>query len=216
MSAAADRLRQRREAQSELGKLFGSDNAYIVHYACESFFNRRDGTSPRITSIAVSDLQNGQAESFSIHLHAEHQNIKLEEIVSRYDSLERAMLDEFYAFMEKREKARWIVWNMRDVNYGFPAIAQRYRALGGKPVIVSGAALFDLAEALQDIYGPGFVEHPHLTSVMKLNKITDRSYMAGKMKLTPSIIKTMLHSTSQPYEKYMLSGKSLVENATGN
>lgn len=141
--------------------------------------NIKDGTSPRITSIAVCDLQNGQAKSFSIHLHAERQNIKLEDIVGRYDSLERAMLDEFYAFLRQNAKARWIVWNMCDVNYGFPAIAQRYRALGGEPIMISGSDLFDLAEALQDIYGPTYVEHPHLTNAMKLNKITDRSYMSG-------------------------------------
>jgi len=40
--------------------------AWVIHYSCESFYDRPNGASPRITSIAVRKLDSGQTLSFSI------------------------------------------------------------------------------------------------------------------------------------------------------
>lgn len=44
---------------------------YVIHYSCESFYDIKDGRSPRITSIAIRQLSSGQTTSFSIHKIAE-------------------------------------------------------------------------------------------------------------------------------------------------
>ena len=68
MSRASERLRLRREAKKQLAKISDNrNNVVVIHYSCESFYDRPDGTSPRITSIAVRNLATGQTESFSIH-----------------------------------------------------------------------------------------------------------------------------------------------------
>jgi hypothetical protein len=60
-------------------------------------------------------------------------NIKIyttfDEIESHYDSLEKKMLDEFFNFAKEHKDYTWINWNMRDINYGFEAIENRYLVL---------------------------------------------------------------------------------------
>jgi hypothetical protein len=111
-------------------------NTWIIHYSCESFYDRPEGRSPRITSIAVRKLDTGQTLSFSIHQMAEERHIPFAEIELHYDGLERGMLDRFYAHIGAHRGMKYVHWNMRDINYGFPAIEHRYRVLGGEPVIV--------------------------------------------------------------------------------
>ena len=55
---------------------------------------------------------------------------------------------------------KYMHWNMRDINYGFPAIEHRYRVLGGNPVIIDDDKKLDLARLLIDIYGVGYAGHP--------------------------------------------------------
>jgi hypothetical protein len=46
-------------------------NCLIVHYACQSLYDDKEGLSPRISNIVVRDLENEQTFSFAIHLVAE-------------------------------------------------------------------------------------------------------------------------------------------------
>ncbi len=52
-----------------------AENASVIHYSCESLYDRPHGASPRITSIAVRNLKTGQALSFSIHQMAERERV---------------------------------------------------------------------------------------------------------------------------------------------
>ena len=70
------------------------DFVVVIHYSCESFYDRPNGTSPRITSIAVRNLASGQTTSFSIHQVAERRKM-LNNIEEHYDNLEKEMLDDF-------------------------------------------------------------------------------------------------------------------------
>src|SRR5688500_17109181 len=71
----------------------------VIHYSCESFYDRPRGDSPRITSIAVRRLQSGQTHSFSIHKIAELHHAELAALEANYDAFEREMLNEFFAFV---------------------------------------------------------------------------------------------------------------------
>lgn len=156
------------------------DTSLVIHYSCESFYGKTDGKTPRITSIAVRNLRSGQTESFSIHQVAEERHIPFADIDASYDALERQMLDRFFEFVRVRPHCNWIHWNMRDVNYGFAALEHRYRVLGGMPVQIAEDRKFDLARALVDIYGIGYISHPRFESLIKKNKITDRDFLNGE------------------------------------
>jgi hypothetical protein len=137
---------------------------WIIHYSCESFYDRPNGQSPRITSIAVRNVRSGQTRSFSIHQVAEQQGVPFDEIDKRYDALELKMLNAFYSHVSSFQGTKYIHWNMRDINYGFAAIEHRHRVLGGQPVVIEDDRKIDLARLLIDIYGVGYAAHPRLTA----------------------------------------------------
>ena len=49
---ANERRRKRKEAQEDLGRVLKDRRSImVIHYSCESFYDRPDGASPRITSL---------------------------------------------------------------------------------------------------------------------------------------------------------------------
>lgn len=175
------RLRRRREAIGTLERLSDNlDNVVAVHYSCESFYDRPQGNSPRITSIAVRNLGSAQTASFSIHQVAEREGVQFAEIANNYDRLEHTMLEEWFEYVKRHVKMRWLHWNMRDINYGFPAIAHRYRVLGGEPVEIEESRLFDFARLLIAIFGPEYAGHPRLESLCRQNEISFQAFLSGK------------------------------------
>src|SRR5690606_20010073 len=107
-----------------------------------------------------------------IHQVAERNKVSVNDIEHQYDRLERQMLDEFYKYVERRDAYDWLHWNMRDINYGFQAIAHRYSVLGGQSIQIPDSKLHDLSRLLFAIYGPGYANHPRLTSVIDMNHMT--------------------------------------------
>lgn len=173
--------RKQKTSRSVIYRLFeDASNVWVTHYSCESFYDRTDGRSPRITSIAVRKLDSGQTVSFSIHQIAELDGIDLSGITEHYDALERKMLDEFFAHVGSHRGMKYLHWNMRDINYGFAAIEHRYRVLGGEPpFIIPDENKFDLARLLIDVYGVGYTGHPRLTTLLEKNKIQPRDFLNG-------------------------------------
>ncbi|MED3832375.1 hypothetical protein [Peribacillus frigoritolerans] len=90
------------------------------------------------------------------------------------------MLKEFFQFVKKHKSYNWIHWNMRDLNYGFEAIENRYRVLEGRPELIEDDKKYDLARLLIDIYGNGYVGHPRLEKLIEKNKISTRDFIDGQ------------------------------------
>lgn len=181
MGEAWNKVQKRRQAKIELSKLMSkSDQVIVIHYSCESFYDRPDGSSPRITSIAVRNLDSGQTTSFSIHQVAERKGYSAYVLEQYYNQLEKLMLDEFYEYVRRHSSHIWLHWNMRDINYGFPAIAHRYKVLQGNPEEVNESKLVDLSRLSIAIYGVGYIQHPRLKSLVEKNRITHRDFLDGK------------------------------------
>lgn len=171
---------RRRRAMEELDLIARKiDAALVIHYSCESFYDRPEGRTPRITSIAVRNLDSGQTVSFSIHKVAEQAGVAANDIGEQYDELEREMLKEFFEYAERKDGYLWLHWNMRDINYGFPAIEHRYRVLGGKPFVVEDTKKVDVARLLVGKFGTGYIGHPRLKQLVEKNHITDRDMLDG-------------------------------------
>ena len=158
MGQAARTIQRRKEARKKLDELMSHpEHVVVIHYSCESFYDRPDGCSPRITSIAVANLESAQANSFSIHQIAERQGYSLDRIEEYYDQLEKLMLDEFYEYVHTHADYKWLHWNMRNIHYGFQAIAHRYKVLQGQPVEIYETNLYDLSRMLHAIYGGRYI-----------------------------------------------------------
>lgn len=181
MADARKRHVVRSRALRKLEELFQAPGiCCAIHYSCESFYDNPEGSSRRITSIAIKNLGSGITDSFSIHKAAEIEGVPPEDIEASYDSLERLMLDDFYTYLRATPNFNWLHWNMRDSNYGFPAIAHRYKVLRGAPESIQSSHLFDLAALLQDIYGPNYIEHPRLEELAKHNDVTMLGFLTGE------------------------------------
>jgi hypothetical protein len=180
MGKQRDLYRKWRRAQQQLEEVFQTpDHTLVIHYSCESFYDRDNPQSPRVTSIAVRNLDSGQTRSFSIHLVAERRGL-LESIEAHYDQLEREMLEEFFEAARTNQHCKWLHWNMRDANYGFEALENRLRALGGTPFHIEERSRVDLSRVLVSMYGVGYISHPRLESLVAENKITTRDLLSGK------------------------------------
>jgi hypothetical protein len=167
-------------ARAKLDSVFtDAANTWVIHYSCASFYDRPNGASPRITSIAVRRLDSGQTLSFSIHQVAEERGVPFDQIEAHYDELERQMLDGFYQHVGSHRGMRYLHWNMRDINYGFAALEHRHRVLKGTPVIVEDDRKIDLARLLIDIYGVGYIGHPRLETLLAKNSIKPRDFLTG-------------------------------------
>ena len=181
MGRVRQRIKRRKRALRRLEEVYDkAEYSLVVHYSCEHFYERPNGESARITSIAVRNLDSGQTESFSIHKIAEQENVPSEKITEKYDELEKAMLKEFYGFVEAHQGYHWVHWNMRDINYGFPAIEHRCKVLCVKPIEIKEYCKFDLARALVSIYGCRYAPHQRLANLLKMNKIKNGSFLTGE------------------------------------
>jgi hypothetical protein len=181
VSELSRRYSERQSAKAEILRLMARpDQVIVVHYSCENFYeDKQDGRSPRITSIAVRHFQSGQTFSYSIQLIAEKKGVSIKDIAAEYDALERIMLLDYFEFVKEHKKHHWVHWNMRDVNYGFPAIEHRCRVLGGLPEIIPDEHKHDLARLLVAMYGRSYVGHPRLKNLVDLNHITAVGMLEG-------------------------------------
>jgi hypothetical protein len=181
MGQAWKKVQKRKQAKTKLTELISkSDQVIIIHYSCESFYDRPDGSSPRITSIAVRNLESSQTTSFSIHQVAERKGYSANALEEHYNKLEKLMLEEFYDYVRRHSSHIWLHWNMRDINYGFPAIAHRFKVLDGEPIDVNESKLVDLSRLLLAIYGANYIQHPRLKNLVEKNSISHRDFLDGK------------------------------------
>ena len=176
--------KRQKAAREMLDKIFAdASNVRVIHYSCESFYDRPEGRSPRITSIALKRLNDGQTYSFSIHKIAETKGVPFEDIEKQYDNLEKQMLHQFYDHLKNFQQMRYLHWNMRDSNYGFQAIEHRFRVLGGIDsdlYVVDDKNKTDLAHLIIDVYGPAYIGHPRLPKLLDKNRISRRDFMTGE------------------------------------
>jgi hypothetical protein len=127
----------------------------------------------------VRDLESGQTTSLSIHQVAERKGYSANVLEQHYNELEKLMLDEFYDYVRIHSSHFWLHWNMRDINYGFPAIAHRYKVLQGNPKEITESKLVDLSRLLISIYGDNYIPHTRLTNLIDKNSISNKDFLVG-------------------------------------
>lgn len=157
MFFTSKRLTERKDGFDQLNEILKDKNkSLIIHYSCESFVTSH-GRTPRVTSICIRYLGTAQTKSFSIHLQAQFESKDFNNLNDAdYDELEKKMLDEFYDFAKRHKDFKWVHWNMRDSNYGFDAIANRYRILGGEAFEIDQDRKYDYPRILGKIYTYGY------------------------------------------------------------
>lgn len=155
----------------------------IVHYSCESFITSH-GNTPRITSICLKRLVSGQVKAFSIHLQAQFNGLNFNNLTNtQYDQLELEMLNEFSDFVTTHAQHKWVHWNMRDSNYGFEALNNRIRILGGNQFVIDDSLMYDLPQILGKLFTFGFEKNQpsgRFLNLAERNRISTKSALTGE------------------------------------
>lgn len=173
------RITDRTKALKILKEIDEKKNIYsVIHYSSESFVDLA-GKSPRITSIAIQNLESGQAELFAIYKTAEIMKIKEENILENYSKIEKNMLSDFFGFVETNNSRMWLHWNMRDSIYGFQALEHRFQVLKGKPFKLPNTQKLSIADLFKDLYGPNYIENPKMTKLMDKNFLKPLNFLSG-------------------------------------
>lgn len=175
MSRITDRLK----GLETLKKIDNNKSKYLViHYSSESFFGL-GGKSPRITSIAVENLEFGQTELFAIYKSAEEMGKSFDEILDHYNEIEKKMLDGYFDYLRNNHNKIWLHWNMRDSIFGFKALEHRYQVLGGNPFVLSDNQQINIASLFKELYGSGYIEDKKMDKLMEKNQLEPKQYLTG-------------------------------------
>ena len=94
------------------------------------------------------------------------------------------MLKDFYKYQKNHLNFKWVHWNMRNANFGFEAISNRFRILGGHPKQIDDQFKYDLPDILGLIHTYKFAKHDQPTKGQFLNlsiknKISTRDALKG-------------------------------------
>jgi len=105
-----------------------------------------------------------------MHLVAEKLKVARDEINQQYDKIEGEMLREFFEFVREHQDARWIHWNMSNINFGFETLSHRYSVLTARDAPkISDSRRFNLSHMILAKYGDNCVDHPRMPKLMQLN-----------------------------------------------
>jgi hypothetical protein len=151
-----------------------------IHYYTVAWDDAKD-RAPEPVMVAVHDLPTKAEKLFSIQLVAGRNNVPPDQIPDQRASLERAMLEELFAFMRAHPKARWVHWGMRNEQFGFAALEHRFRELGGEVGDLPDLPLdrrIDLAEALKSEFGKRYAPDPRFPNLVRMLGLTERDLLS--------------------------------------
>jgi hypothetical protein len=119
--------------------------------------------------------------SFSTHAIAEELKINKQDVLCRFDDIERKLISDFYDFAKERKDKYWIHWNMRNLTFGFEHIQHRCRVLGiANPPVIPVESRINLNDLLSNRYGYNYADHPKLENLMRQNEGLHRNFLTGK------------------------------------
>lgn len=178
------RLDERRQGLSLFNEIISDKkDVIIINYSCESFL-KNNGKTPRITCICVRGLHSAQTKTFSICQSAQANRKDINNLNDQeYDDLEKELLTDFYQYAESNKERKWLHWNMRDSNYGFEAIANRYKILTGNAAFdIPANRRYDLPRIITKIYTNRYEKHEpygRLINLASSNSISTINALAG-------------------------------------
>lgn len=187
------RIKDYKESKEFIKKYMTNKREYaFIHYACQSFYEAQCENSPRIVAICILFAGNNQVFVFSLASLAEREGIDLSQADNKViDDLENKMLTEFYGFLKQEKNTKsikyWLHWNMKDQNYGFEAISQRYCKLNRRkkaPYQIDNEARVNISAVLSQRYGDNYAPHPRLQNILEMNNIKPMNLLNGKEEAT--------------------------------
>lgn len=167
-------LARRTAAREDIARAMSSRaHAFVVHYACEGF----EKPNRRVTAVAARNLGSGVTKSFEMSTVLRQAGVDPAKATTQeLDQAEREVLEGFYGFVRGHlASTYWLHWNMRDSTFGFAALENRCRQLGGVPAEIPDLFRLDLASRMIDLYGDNYAARDS-----RLRSLADRNGLVTK------------------------------------
>lgn len=214
-----------KEANNVLNDYSKKKSDYIfIHYARQNCFEDAYEKGPRVISIVVMNAESGQTMVFSLRKIADTYGCNFfDESESTKDDIEKEMLQSFFEYVERNTQKKWLHWNMKNNNFGFSAIEERYSNLGGNPKHFEENKLINISVLLKKKYGRNFAHDAlwngkvmgKMYDIFGLNNISDFNILNGEQEIKEYILKNIT-SIEQSILGKIKAFQVLVEKAADN
>lgn len=214
-----------KEANSVLEDFSKKKSDYIfIHYARQNCFEDAYEKGPRVIAIVVMNAENGQTMVFSLRKVADNYGCDFFEMSeSGKDDIEKEMLQSFFEYAKQNTQKKWLHWNMKNNNFGFSAIEERFKNLDGEPIHFEENKLFNISVLLKKKYGTNFAKDASwngkvmgkMYDVFSLNEIVDSQILNGEQEIKEYILKNIT-SIEQSILGKIKAFQVIVEKASDN
>lgn len=195
-------INEHKEANGIIGDYVKKKSNYIfIHYARQNCFADAYEKGPRIIAIVAMNAESEQFAVFSLKKSAEKEGndfFKLSE--TEQDQVEHNMLHDFFEYYNKNNDKIWLHWNMKNNNFGFSAIEDRFRSLKGNPHPFDDGKLINISVLLKKKYGINYAKDNmwngklmgKMYDIFVLNHITDSNILDGEREIIEYILKNII------------------------
>lgn len=142
-----------------------------VHYACESFPDAKDRPAA-VAAVAIYDMKLNTVTCYS----------RADAPPSMAETAELDLINRFYSDIASRTDTQLLHWNMDRPEFGFDALAKRFRYLTegeNPPSITPASRRYDVDELIAGHFGENYAPHGKLESTAKMNRLDMRSFKDG-------------------------------------
>ncbi len=176
-------------------------NYMFIHMARQNCFEDAYEKGLRIVSIVVMNAESEQTMAFSLKKSAEKYDSDFWEASdSEKDIIEHDMLQSFFEYAKSNSEKTWLHWNMKNNNFGFSAIEERYKSLGGTPFHFEERNLINISVLLKKKYGHNFAHNciyngksmGKMYDIFILNEMQDVNILNGEQEVKEFIIKNIM------------------------
>ena len=161
-----------KKAKEQINEIFMRPDKYrVIHYSRQGFSQGNNQHADAIVSIAIYSGVSDATFSVDIQSMAERLQIRFQDISQRIREIETEMLREFFDYINQNRDFIYLHWNMRDNQFGFQALSNRYCALtNGKPAYeIPIEKQLNVSNLLEEYYGSDYVAHPRLKNIIEQN-----------------------------------------------
>lgn len=196
----------------------------FIHYARQNCFEDAYEKGPRVIAIVAMNAESGQTMVFSLKKIADAYGSNFFEMTeAEKDEVEKEMLQSFFEYAMKNTQKKWLHWNMKNNNFGFSAIEERFKNLDGNPVHFEENTLFNISVLMKKKYGTNFAQDASwngkvmgkMYDIFSLNGIVDSYILNGEQEIKEYILKNIT-SIEQSILGKVKAFQVLVEKASDN
>lgn len=195
-------IRAHKEANGIIDAYVKKKSDYIfIHYARQNCFTDGYEKGPRVIAIVVMNAESEQLRIFSLRKVAEQNGndfFKISE--EEKDKIEYHLLEEFFEYVKMNKEKMWLHWNMKNNNFGFSAIENRFSELNGTPYHLEEGKLINISVLLKKRYGTNFAKDGtwngkttgKMYDIFVLNNIKDSNILNGEEEIINYIVKNIM------------------------